>query len=161
MSTYLTEVESRINSHPLTAASGYINDLEPNTPNQLLIGKSSPNYRPCVSQEQDISLRKKWKAVQAATEMFSKRWLKEYLPTLTERKKWQVENRNFKIGELVLISDENMHRSDWPLARIIEVRPSRDEIERVVKVKTTNTEYLRPARNLFLLEHSSFYNNNE
>ena len=61
--------------------------------------------------------------------MFSKRWLKEYLPTLTERKKWQVENRNFKIGELVLISDENMHRSDWPLARIIEVRPSRDEIE--------------------------------
>ena len=161
LSTCLTEVESRINSHPLTAASGYINDLEPNTPNQLLIGKSSPNYRPCVSQEQDISLRKKWKAVQAATEMFSKRWLKEYLPTLTERKKWQVENRNFKIGELVLISDENMHRSDWPLARIIEVRPSRDEIERVVKVKTTNTEYLRPARNLFLLEHSSFYNNNE
>ena len=129
MSTCLTEVESRINSHPLTAASGYINDLEPNTPNQLLIGKSSPNYRPCVSQEQDINLRKKWKAVQAATEMFSKRWLKEYLPTLTERKKWQVENRNFKIGELVLISDENMHRSDWPLARIIEVRPSRDEIE--------------------------------
>ena len=85
--TFLTEVESIINSRPLTAASNDINDLGPITPNHLLIYKSSPNYRPCVSQEQDISLRKKWTAVQAATEMFWKRWLKEYLPTLTERKK--------------------------------------------------------------------------
>ena len=26
--------------------------------------------------------------------------------------KWQVENRNFKIGELILIAVENMHRLD-------------------------------------------------
>ena len=87
LSTFVTEVESIINSLPLTAASDDINDLEPVTLYHLLIGKSSPNYGPCVSQEQYISLRKKGKAVQAATEMFWKRWLKEYLPTLTERKK--------------------------------------------------------------------------
>ena len=87
LSKFLTEVESMINSRPLTTASNDISDLGPITPNHLLIYKSNPNYRPCVSQEQDISLRKKWKAVQAATEMFWKRWLKEYLPTLTERKK--------------------------------------------------------------------------
>ena len=73
LSAFLTEVESIINSRPLAAASDDINDLEPTTPNHLLIGKSSPNYRPCVSQEQDISRRKKWKAVQAATVMFWKR----------------------------------------------------------------------------------------
>ena len=93
--------------------------------------------------------------------MFWKRWLKEYLATLTERKKWQVENRHFKIGDLILISDENIHRSDWLLARIIEIRPSRDSVVRMVKVKTTNGEYVRPAGKLCLLEHSSFYNNNE
>ena len=136
-------------------------DLEPVTPNHLLIGKSSPNYRPYVSHEQDISPRKKWKAVQAATEKFWRRWLKEYLPTLTEKKRWQVENRNFKIGDLVLISDENMHRSDWPLAKIIKIRPCREDVVQVLKVKTTNGEYVRPAGNLCLLEHSSFYNNNE
>ena len=87
LSTFVTEVESIINSLPLTAASDDINDLEPVTLYHLLIGKSSPNYWPCVSQEQYISLRKKGKAVQAATEVFWKRWLKEYLPTLTERKK--------------------------------------------------------------------------
>ena len=64
-----------------------------------------------------------------------------------------IENRNFKIGDLVLISDENMHCSDWPLARIIEIRPSQDDAVGVVKVKTTNEEYVWPAGNLCLLEH--------
>ena len=71
-----------------------------------------------------------------------------------------MENRNFKIGDLVLISDKNMHRSDWPLARIIEIRPSRDSAVGVVKVKTTNGEYVWPAGKLCLLKHSSFYSNN-
>ena len=130
--------------------------MEPITPNHCLFAKSSPNYKPCVSREQDINLRKKWKAVEAATEMFGKRWLKVYLPTLAERKKSQVENRNFKIGELVLISDKDMHRSEWPLARIIEIRASRDDVVRVFKVKTANGEYVQPAGNLCLLKHSSF-----
>ena len=53
-----------------------------------------------------LVLERNGNAVQAATEMFWKRWLKEYVPTLYERKKWQAENRNFKIGDLVIISDE-------------------------------------------------------
>ena len=81
LSTFLTEVESIINIGPLIAASDEFNNLELITQYHLLIGKSSPNCKPCVFQKQDISLRKKWKAVQAATEMFWKRWLKEYLPT--------------------------------------------------------------------------------
>ena len=156
--TFLTEVESIVNSRPLTAASDDINNLEAITPNHLLIGKSCPNCNSCVFQEQDISLRKKWKELQAVKDMLWKRWLKEYLPTLTEKKKWQMENRNFHIGDLVLIPDKNMDCSDWPLARTIEIRPSGDG---VVQVKTTSEWYVRPAGNLSLLEHSSFHNNNE
>ena len=83
------------------------------------------------------------------------------MPTLTESKKWQVENGNFKIGDLVLISDKNMHRPDRPLARNTEIRPSRDDVVRVAKAKTANGEYVRPARNLYLLEYSSFHNKSE
>ena len=75
---------SIINSPTLTAASVGINNLEPVTPNHLLIGKSSPKYKPCAFQEQNISLRKKWRAVQAATDMFREKLLKKYLPALTE-----------------------------------------------------------------------------
>ena len=37
--TFLTEIESTINSRPLKAASDKINDLKPVTLNHLLIGK--------------------------------------------------------------------------------------------------------------------------
>ena len=52
LSTFLTEVESKTNSRSLTAASDDINDFEQINPNYLLIGKLSPNYRPCVSLKQ-------------------------------------------------------------------------------------------------------------
>ena len=68
LSTFLTEVES-INSRPLTTASDDIDDYEPITPNYPLLGRPSPNYQTCVANTEDINLSKRWRAVQAATEM--------------------------------------------------------------------------------------------
>ena len=93
LSTFLTEVESIINSRPLTPASDDIDNLEPIIPNHLLFGRPSPNYQPCVTNSEDINLRKKWRAVQAITDIFWQSWLKEYVPLLTKRKKWNVKNR--------------------------------------------------------------------
>ena len=47
LSTFLTEVESIINSHPIKPASEYIDDLEQITSNHLLLGRPSPSYKPC------------------------------------------------------------------------------------------------------------------
>ena len=86
--------------------------------------------------------------------MLWKRWRKEYLPTLTQRKKGLVRNRNFIIGDLVIINESNVPRSYWPLGRIIDVFPGRDGVVRTVKVKTPNNELIRPANKLHLLEAS-------
>ena len=86
LSTFLTEVESIINSRPLTPASDDIDYLEPITPSHLLLGRPSPNYQPCVTNTEDINLRNRWRAVQATTDIFWRRWLKEYVPLLTKRK---------------------------------------------------------------------------
>ena len=48
LSTFLKEAESLISIGPLIAACDEFNDLELITPHHLLIGKSSPNYKPCV-----------------------------------------------------------------------------------------------------------------
>ena len=87
LSTFLTEVESIINSRPLTPASDDIDYLEPITPSHLLLGRPSPNYQPCVTNTEDINLRNRWRAVQATTDIFWRRWLKEYVPLLTKRNK--------------------------------------------------------------------------
>ena len=58
LSTFLTEVESPLSSSsPLTPASDDIDNLEPITPNHILLGRPSPNYQPCVTNTEDINLR--------------------------------------------------------------------------------------------------------
>ena len=43
-------------------------------------------------------------------------------------------------------------RSNWPLGRIVKLYPGKDGIVRSVKVKTPNSELIRPSRQLYLLE---------
>ena len=90
-----------------------------------------------------MTLRRKWKAIQAATNMFWSRWTEEYLPTLTERKKWSSLNTNLKKGDLVLICDKILKRSNWPLGRIVEKPPGTDNVIRVVKVQTKDSSYVQ------------------
>ena len=82
LSTFLTEVESIMNSRPLTTTSDGINDLELITLYHLSICNWSWNYHLRIFQEQKIRFRKKWKAVQAASgngegESTFQRWKKK------------------------------------------------------------------------------------
>ena len=91
--TFLCEVESLLNNHPVTPSSDDINDYEALTPNHLILGNSSSNYSPCKCQNDEIYYRKKRRAVQAAANMFWNRWRKEYLPTMKmvpKRKKSKI-----------------------------------------------------------------------
>ena len=155
LSTFLTEVESIVNSRPLTASSDDINDLLPLTPNHFLIGRSSPSDQLVNVSENDVNSRTKWKAAQSLTNMFWNRWIKEYLPSLTCRKKWTKNVRNFQPGDLVIIVEKNVERSRWPLGRVLETFKSEDNIIRSVKVKTSTNELVRPAASLCLLEETN------
>ena len=152
--TFLCEIEFIVNQRRLTATSDDIRDYDVLTPNHFIIGETNANLTTGQFDNSQINYRKKWKNVQAATNMQWNRWRKEYLPTLTQRKKGLVHNRNFKIGDLVIIDKSNVPRSYWPLSRIIETLPGQDGVVRTVKVKTPNSEFIRPANKLHLLEVS-------
>ena len=68
--TFICEVESILNNQPITSSSNDINDYEALTPNHNLFGHSSSNYAPGLFRDDEINYRKKWRAVQAATNMF-------------------------------------------------------------------------------------------
>ena len=82
LSTFLIEVESIINSRPFTPASNDIYNLEPITPNYLLLDRPSLSYKPRVTNLENINLRKIWKAVEAVIVMFYRRSLKVYVTLL-------------------------------------------------------------------------------
>ncbi|KAL5006049.1 hypothetical protein ScPMuIL_017207 [Solemya velum] len=122
LNTLFCEVEAIVNSRPITVVSNDPNDLQPLTPNHLLLLRSGLQL-PLINMTLADTYRKKWKHVQFLANCFWKRWLKEYLPTLQLRQKWTHENRNFAVGNVVLVQDANTHCEaafvDWRVEFVI------------------------------------------
>lgn len=150
LSTLMCEVEAIINSRPLTNCSSDHLDLEPLTPNHLLIMRSSPLVVGKMDQT-DMYCRKRWKQVQYLADVFWKRWLHEYLLTLQERQKWHVTSKNLQVGDVVLMMEENSPRCHWPLGRVDAVKMGRDGLVRSVTVKRGKSVFDRPLSKLVLL----------
>ncbi|KAK2561857.1 hypothetical protein P5673_015250 [Acropora cervicornis] len=81
-------LESLLNSRPLTHISSDPQDREELTPNHFLTDQASNNLLMDVVTDRDMSSRKRWKHAQVMTNYFWKRWLRKYVPSLTERRKW-------------------------------------------------------------------------
>ena len=155
MHTYLTEVQSIINGQTLTLLKDDINNFEALTPNNFLTGTANLNLLICpVKKPVDIVNKRKLKAVQVALESLWQRWIREYLPIITTRKKWNIHTRNFVAGDLGLIDDKKIPQSNWLLARITEIHQSKDNVISVVKLKRKFGIYTRPLVNLCLLEET-------
>lgn len=78
--------------------------------------------------------------------MFWKRWLKEYLPSLIPRKKWHESDAPLKVGDIVLILEENVNRNQWRKGVITRVFPGKDNEVRVAEVRTAFGLFIRPVR---------------
>lgn len=144
LQTVLCEVESILNSRPLTKESTDLNDLEALTPNHLLLLKTQPCLPPGLFHKEDSYARRRWRQVQYISDLFWKRWIKEYLPQLKEHQKWIKVKRNFIPGDIVLIVDGSAPRNSWIIGRITEALPDRRGLVRQVKIKTqTSTLQIR------------------
>ena len=152
LQTLMCEVEAILNARPLTKVSDDPSDLSVLTPNHLLLFKTSSNLPPGVFSKQDQYCRRRWKQIQYLTNVFWRRWLKEYLPILQTRQKWQGIKQNISKGDIVLVVEETTPRNLWPLGVILDVNVGRDGLVRSALVKTKNTELLRPVNKLCLLE---------
>ena len=107
--TLTAEVQGILNGRPLTPVSSDPRDLEPLTPNHLLLLKANPNLSRCISSKDDLYSRHHWRQVHYLSDIFWKCWLREYLPTLQEREKWFKPRCCLAVGDVVLIRDENVH----------------------------------------------------
>ena len=57
-----------------------------------------------------------------------------------------------KLGDLVIIVDEQFKRNSWLRGLIVAVHPGRDGIIRVADVKTQSGVYRRPVSKLCILD---------
>ena len=68
--------------------------------------------------------------------------------------KCKKETHDVQVDDIVLISDETMPPSKWPLARVIKTYQGEDGLTRVASLRTRTSELKRPIHKLVLLETS-------
>ena len=154
MTTLLKEIESVINSRPITYL--YDDDVsEPLTPSHLLIGKRStmlPPADPCTYDSEGRSVYR-----ENTLANFQRRWKKEYLAELQDyhitRHKDREVDRTPKVGEVVIMKEEKP-RNSWNLARITNIYTSSDKKIRSIEVIKSNGRLARrPPQLLIPLEY--------
>ena len=104
------------------------------TPAHFLIQSSSFILPEPDLRDEKMAISQRWKILQQMLQHFWGRWSSEYLQTLQRRNKWAQLSENLKVGELVLVTNEQLPPTKWPLARIVRVCPGDDGLVRYVMV---------------------------
>jgi hypothetical protein len=143
LSTLLAQIEACLNSRPLVPVNTPDEDgIEALTPGHFLIGRPLCALPDPSSSHRSLSLLKRWDLCQNLTRHFWKRWSAEYLTTLNKLSKWQNPTRNVEVGDIVVLKEDNLFPTKWPLARVSEIHKGKDGLVRVATVTTAKGTYV-------------------
>ncbi|GFY31077.1 integrase catalytic domain-containing protein [Trichonephila clavipes] len=146
--TVCIQIEGILNFRPLCPLSSNSDDLNALTPAHFLIGRSMTSVVEPNLIELKKNTLKKWQRITRLVQQIWFKWHRCYLSELQQRNKWQFKKQNVKVGDLVVLIEDNMPTFKWPLGRITEIY---DALIRVVKVKTQFGEYKRAISRVCLL----------
>ena len=151
--TVLTQVEACLNSRPLVPLNLDEDGIEPLTPGHFLIGRpieALPDP-PASVHAKNMSSVRRWNLCQLMVRHFWARWSSDYFNSLRKYTKWHHPSRNVRVDDIVLVKEDNVIATKWPLGRIMTVHAGHDGTVRVVTVKTTTGTYRRPTAKIALL----------
>ncbi|XP_055589816.1 uncharacterized protein LOC129741997 [Uranotaenia lowii] len=148
LQTLFYQVAAVMNSRPLTPIYTTPDAPTALTPGHFLIGRPMLTVPIPTQNESANNLTTRWKRIQSQIEQFWRRWRDEYLHQLRDYAKWTKQKANVKIGQVVLVGDDNIPVARWPMGIITQVYPGEDGIVRVAVVRTSSGIYKRNVRTL-------------
>jgi hypothetical protein len=164
LETVLVEVECTLNSRPLMYEYDEVGE-EVLTPSHLIFGRRINSLPDVVDEpEEAIGEREctaRFRYLSNRLEHFWNRWRKEYLIGLREahRNKGDGSAIAPKVGDVVIVQDDDRKRGEWKMAVVVELVKGRDCVVRGAKVKVVSSGrpvYLsRPVQKLYPLEIKS------
>lgn len=147
----LKQIECCLNSRPLWAITPNSDDIEVITPSHFFNFQAINTLpRPDLTHIQMNRLSQYQYLYRLYTD-FWKGWSKEYLDQLQPRSKWGNKQPNACVGQIVVISEENIPPSRWPIGKITAVYPARDGLIRTVDVLCKGSTLKRPIHRLGML----------
>ncbi|XP_074099251.1 uncharacterized protein LOC141527581 [Cotesia typhae] len=149
--TLLHQVEAILNSRPLESLSQDPQDLSALTPGHLLIGRALNAIPEPSLLELNTARLSRWQFIQQRIQCFWKHWSNSYIQRHLAQTNWHRAYNNITIGSLVLLTDERIPPTRWPLARVTAVHPGNDKLIRVATIETVNGTLTRPITKLAVL----------
>lgn len=151
----LAKVENIINSRPLVYVPVEHENAEAITPNHLLVYSSNGMKPLAVYDDSGVALKHNWLSSQQHAEQFWRKWVAEYLPSLTFRSKWHEKTKPLQVGDLVIVVDPSSPRNVWPRGKIVETMIAKDGQVQKAKVLTANGMIVRLATRLAVIDATS------
>ena len=147
-----TGKESLLNSRPITYQTANPCGETLLTPNHFLYGQVGGTLTPGSIGKTEFHPKKQWRRVQELISHFWYPWLKEWLPGQNVRLRWNKEQIDLKVGDVVLAISSDLPRAHWPLGRISEIYQGKDNHVRVAKVQVGQHSLLCPINELIHLD---------
>ncbi|KAL0803434.1 hypothetical protein ABMA28_017281 [Loxostege sticticalis] len=145
MYTVVVQIESILNSRPITPMTRDFDDMSYLTPGHFLTGSPLTTYPEINLADEPIGRLSFWKQCTKMQQCFWKQWHKQYLVMLQSRPKWKHESANIKIGTMVLLKDDNASPLNWPVGRVLNVMPGKDGKVRALEIKTAKGSIIRTS----------------
>lgn len=131
LTTTLVEAEAVLNSRPLSYVHSDESEPQPLTPSHFLVGRRLTSLPPKTvfpsSQATSVSredMGRRWRYRRRLLTSFWNRWRKDYLMDLKSAHKCETPTPTvLKVGDVVLIGEDNILRQSWKLGRITELFP--------------------------------------
>ena len=60
--------------------------------------------------------------------------MREWLPSISNRKKWECDQVDIEVGDVVLAVMKDAERGKWPLGKIVKITEAKDGHVRRAKV---------------------------
>lgn len=146
----LCQIEACLNSRPLSQIIDNHQQV-PLTPGHFLIGEPLILVPEFNYEQTKITSLKRWQLTQRIVQDFWRRWAQEYLTQFMNRYKWAYQTPEPKVGDIVLVKEDDLPPARWLYGIIEQKHPGLDGITRVVSLSCKGTVIKRPVSKLCIL----------
>lgn len=151
MATVLSQIEACLNSRPLSVITSQSEIGNILTPGHFLIGEPLITAPDHDVGSLNVSSLRRWQYTQRMLQSFWQQWSNEYLNKFLLRYKWNKNNPQPKLDDVVVVKEDGLPPSRWLFGRVIATYPGADNIVRVVDLKTKGGVIKRPTQKLCIL----------
>ena len=104
--------------------------------------------------EDTPEIKRRQRYINKCKEAAWKRWKKEYLGSLRERRNMMdnIKEMKIEVGDVALITGEEKSKGKWNIGIVEELCKSKDDVIRSVKLRIPKSHIERPIQHLYPLE---------